>query len=44
MNSMHAIWTPASSRPVKKSITDAVYEIGNIEYFNIVMQSDEISS
>ena len=30
--------------PGQKSITDAVYEIGNIEYFNIVMQSDEISS
>ena len=26
-----------------RSITDAVYEIGGIEYFNIVMQSDEIS-
>lgn len=28
----------------EKNITDAVYEIGNIEYFNIVMQNDEISS
>lgn len=28
----------------EKTITDAVYEIGNIEYFNIVMQSDEVSS
>ena len=28
----------------KKSITDAIYEIGNIEYCNIVMQNDEISS
>ena len=28
----------------RKSITDAVYEIGNIEYFNTVMQNDEISS
>lgn len=27
-----------------QSITDAIYEIGNIEYFNIVMQNDEISS
>lgn len=27
-----------------KSITDAIYEIGNIEYCNIVMQNDEISS
>lgn len=27
-----------------KSITDAVYAIGNIEYFNIVMQNDDISS
>ena len=26
-----------------KSITDAVYEIGGIEYFNLVMQNDEIS-
>lgn len=26
------------------SITDAVYAIGNIEYFNIVMQNDDISS
>ncbi len=28
----------------RKSITDAVYEIGNIEYCNLVMQNDEISS
>lgn len=27
-----------------KSITDAVYAIGNIEYFNLVMQNDDISS
>ena len=27
-----------------KSITSAVYEIGNIEYCNIVMQNDEIGS
>lgn len=27
-----------------KSITDAIYEIGDIEYCNIVMQNDEISS
>lgn len=27
-----------------KSITDAVYAIGSIEYFNIVMQNDDISS
>ncbi len=27
-----------------KSITDAVYSIGNIEYFNLVMQNDDISS
>ena len=26
-----------------KSITDAVYEIGNIEYLNIVRQNDDIS-
>lgn len=28
----------------RKSITDAVYEIGGIEYCNLVMQNDEISS
>ena len=28
----------------KKSITDALYELGSIEYFNIVLQNDEISS
>lgn len=28
----------------KKSITDAVYALGNIEYCNLVMQNDEISS
>ena len=28
----------------EKSIIDAIYEIGNIEYCNIVMQNDEISS
>lgn len=27
-----------------KSVTDAIYEIGNIEYCNMVMQNDEISS
>lgn len=27
-----------------KRITDAIYEVGNIEYCNIVMQNDEISS
>ena len=27
-----------------KSITDAIYDIGNIEYCNLVMQNDEISS
>ena len=26
-----------------KSITDAVYELGGVEYFNIVLQNDEIS-
>ena len=34
---------PASEMAAGKSITDAVYEIGGIEYFNIVMQNDEIS-
>lgn len=28
----------------KKSITDALYELGSIEYCNIVLQNDEISS
>ncbi len=28
----------------EKSITDALYEIGNMDYVNIVMQNDEISS
>ncbi|MGI5959142.1 MAG: DUF4956 domain-containing protein [Massiliimalia sp.] len=31
-------------RNTKKSITDTLYEIGNIEYCNLVMQNDEISS
>lgn len=30
--------------PGQKSITDALYEIGGIEYCNFVMQNDEISS
>lgn len=34
----------SSAQKQEKSITDAIYEIGNIEYFNIVMQNDEISS
>ena len=29
---------------MKKAITDAIYEIGGVEYFNIVAQNDEISS
>ena len=28
----------------EKSITDAICDLGNIEYFNVVMQNDEISS
>lgn len=28
----------------RKSITDALYEIGNVEYVNLVAQNDEISS
>lgn len=36
--------TLEAARNEEKSITDAVYEIGNIEYFNIVAQNDEISS
>lgn len=31
-------------RKKDQSITDAVYALGNIEYFNIVMQNDDISS
>ena len=34
---------PAGERTIGKSITDAVYEIDGIEYFNLVMQNDEIS-
>ena len=34
---------PVSEMAAGKSITDAVYEIGGIEYFNLVMQNDEIS-
>ena len=34
---------PGGEKAAGKSITDAVYEIGGIEYFNIVMQNDEIS-
>lgn len=34
---------PAGAGLAGKSITDAVYEIGNIEYFNTVMQNDDIS-
>lgn len=33
-----------SGKGKSKSITDAIYEIGNIEYCNMVMQNDEISS
>ena len=33
----------AREKAAGKSITDTVYEIGGIEYFNIVMQNDEIS-
>ena len=34
----------ASMGGARKSITDALYEIGSIEYCNIVTQNDEISS
>ena len=34
---------PASQMAAGKSITDAVYELGGVEYFNIVTQNDEIS-
>lgn len=33
-----------TERKKEKNITEAIYEIGNIEYLNIVMQNDEISS
>lgn len=33
-----------SGKGKEKSIIDAIYEIGNIEYCNIVMQNDEIST
>lgn len=36
--------TLKASQKEGQSITDAIYSIGNIEYFNIVMQNDEISS
>ena len=36
-------WMDAKGRQ-GKSIVDSVYEIGDIEYFNIVAQNDEISS
>lgn len=36
--------TLESAQGGEKSITDAIYAIGNIDYFNIVMQNDEISS
>lgn len=35
---------PGGAKAVGRSITDAVYEIGGIQYFNIVMQNDEISA
>lgn len=34
---------PGGEQAAEKSITEAVYAIGSIEYFNIVMQNDEIS-
>lgn len=34
---------PAGERATGKTITEAVYEIGGVEYFNLVMQNDEIS-
>ena len=42
---LNARYLDTRRQPVgQKSITDAIYEIGNIEYFNIVMQSDEVNS
>ncbi len=35
---------PQKGNEHRKRITDAIYEIGNIDYCNIVMQNDEISS
>ena len=34
---------PQSERAATKSITDSVYELGGVEYFNIVLQNDDIS-
>ena len=33
-----------SDRKTNKSITDEVYDLGSVEYFNLVMQNDDISS
>ncbi len=33
----------ASQKAADKSITEAIYAIGGVEYFNIVLQNDEIS-
>lgn len=42
---LNARYLDTRRQPIgQKSITDAIYEIGSIEYFNIVMQSDEVSS
>ena len=27
-----------------RTLTDEIYDVGNVEYFNIVMQNDDISS
>ena len=34
---------PGGKEAGEKTITEAVYEIGSIEYFNIVMQNDDIA-
>lgn len=34
---------PAGEKTTGKTITEAVYEIGGVEHFNLVMQNDEIS-
>lgn len=36
--------TLGSVKNEAKSITDAIYELGNVDYINIVMQNDEVSS
>ncbi|WP_297211161.1 DUF4956 domain-containing protein [uncultured Flavonifractor sp.] len=41
---MHQAAKPKKNGSVHKSITDAVYDIGGIEYCNLIVQNDEVSS